>query len=71
VCPSSGTRWHLTRLSTAKIAAVKRNRVFPFQFFTLPLMAAAGTLAVPLTFSIQSDGAFVIDKYGYTFVRTR
>ena len=34
-------------------------------------MAAAGTLAVPLTFSIQSDGAFVIDKYGYTFVRTR
>lgn len=26
---------------------------------------------VPLTFSIQSDGAIVIDKYGYTFVRTR
>lgn len=24
-----------------------------------------------MTFSIQSDGAIVVDKYGYTFVRTR
>jgi TM2 domain-containing membrane protein YozV len=42
---------------------------------TWSLSGSSGILSsktsAPLTFTVQSDGGIVVDKYGYTFVRTR